>query len=393
MRVVVISPGVVHAVPRTVAIASHFRQVDFVDVSGNSDDETLLAAGVRYHKPANTSGYPMGAAEVHALLTRLTPDVVVCHFASGSHFFNAVAWGQAPIAAIAMGQDVLYDKGDQHIPLLKRLLIRMGLRRCTFVAAKSQTLADRVKSYGVDCPVQLNYWGSDLSRFQPKGKASSRAALELPQNRTLLLSPRAIEPRLNIDLIVRATAELRHNIPNILLVLIGRHDARYLERIRNLIVELELQDNVLERGQISQSELPLYYSSADVVVSLASSEGFPNTALEVLACQVPLLIGELPQIDELLTDQVHCRICAIETNSVATVAREMLQQPDSLQDQTQAGLRVVQEAANISANGERFAKALLTQLAQDVRGEGLARLWAFRLTHLLYRLAHRLGYG
>ena len=98
----------------------------------------------------------------------------------------------------------------------------MSLRRATYIAAKSEKLIDRIRSYGAKCPVQLNYWGSDLELFSPGDKAAARTELNLPPDRPIILSARAIEPRLNIDLIIDAISMVSKKIPDSMLVMIGR---------------------------------------------------------------------------------------------------------------------------------------------------------------------------
>jgi glycosyltransferase involved in cell wall biosynthesis len=42
---------------------------------------------------------------------------------------------------------------------------------------------------------------------------------------------------------------------------------------------------------------------ANVVVSVTLSEGFPVSIFEAMACGVPLVLGKIPQLEELLTQE------------------------------------------------------------------------------------------
>ena len=46
-------------------------------------------------------------------------------------------------------------------------------------------------------------------------------------------------------------------------------------------------------GEVGLAEVPHYYNAADVVVSMARTEGFPNTVLEVMCCRRPLVVGRI----------------------------------------------------------------------------------------------------
>src|SRR5687768_18412964 len=44
--------------------------------------------------------------------------------------------------------------------------------------------------------------------------------------------------------------------------------------------------------------MPLYYRAADVMVSPSSNDSLPNCMLEAMACGVPVVMGDIPQIRE-----------------------------------------------------------------------------------------------
>jgi glycosyltransferase involved in cell wall biosynthesis len=388
MRVCVISPGVVHAVPRTVAIAPFFEDIRFLDVTGKADRESLAAAGIAYYGPEDAPSGRFSYRSTHSLLHKIRPDIIVCHFASGSHFFNAIAYGKYPVAVIAMGQDVLYDKGDAGISMLRRLLVRMGLRRAFYVAAKSTTLIDRINCYGAKAPVSLNYWGCDPGIFYPRDKKTAREALGLPADGKIILSPRAVEPRLNIHLIVEAVANVSSRHKDIMLVIIGRSNPDYKVKVGNLIAKRGLAQNTRILGEIPQHELPEYYAAADLVVSMAHSEGFPNTVLEVMHCMSPLVIGDLPQIHELLEDGVHCRICQISESAITDNIGKMLDAPHLGEEMSRHAKELANSTADISKNGTQFAKDLLQQVSARSNPHWMSRA-LFRAVYLVHRLAVR----
>jgi glycosyltransferase involved in cell wall biosynthesis len=386
------SPGIVHAVPRTVSIAPFFEEIHFLDIAGKADREPLDAVGVLYYGPDDLPSGRFNFRSTRSLLKRIQPEVIVCHFSSGSHFFNAIAYGKCPVAAIAMGQDVLYDKGDAHISGLRRLLVRMGLRRSSYIAAKSRTLIERIHNYGTKAPVKLNYWGCDQNNFHPRDKKASRNALGLPADRTIILSPRAVEPRLNIHLIVQAVARISSLHKDIVLVILGRSNAGYMETIRNLIAKHDLSASTLIFGEISQQDLPLYYAAADVVVSMASSEGFPNTALEVMSCKAPLVIGSLPQIHELLEDRVHCRICEVNDAALADCITEILEDPIAIEHMTQSAKDLAKNTADISDNGGQFARDI-RNTSDSFSRPGRISLALYQIVYLIYRISARLRFA
>ena len=110
MTICVVASGVPHAVPRTLAFSRHFDDVHFIDVSGKADSDKLTEASIKYWGPGDFSFNYSGLQQ---LFDQLQPELIICHFCSGRHFFGAIAYGQCPVAGIIMGSDILYEFGDK----------------------------------------------------------------------------------------------------------------------------------------------------------------------------------------------------------------------------------------------------------------------------------------
>jgi glycosyltransferase involved in cell wall biosynthesis len=58
-------------------------------------------------------------------------------------------------------------------------------------------------------------------------------------------------------------------------------------------------------------EMPYYYSSADLVISLSSNDSLPNTMLEAMACNIPVIMGDIPQIREWVIGDINGKLCPV----------------------------------------------------------------------------------
>jgi len=390
MKICVISPGVVHAIPRTVAIADQFDEVHFIDITGKADRSLLESHGIIYHglEDAGKSAV-IKSRQLPDLFKKIEPDVIVCHFAAGDHFFNAIAYGRCPVSAITMGHDVLYDEGDRFESFFTRFLIRLALRQLHFLSAKSRYVARRIESYGVHCPVEVNYWGADLTKYCPGKQIEARRELGWDENATVILSPRALEPRLNIHLIVEAFHEVLTKRPNSMLVILGRSSPDYKDKIDKTIERLNLVDKVRVLSEVSQDVLPLYIRASDVVVSIGHSEGFPNTVLEVMACKVPIVVGKIAQVEELLENAKSAWICEIEPKAVATAILDVLDDQGRSERITNAAYTIVKEYADIRVNGITFSKNLKRVSAANIRWYRI-ELITFRILYVIYRIQRKI---
>jgi glycosyltransferase involved in cell wall biosynthesis len=345
--------------------------------------------GVKYHFIGDGGTSSFGSVNLQRLLRKLHPDVIVSHFVSGDAFFNAVAYGRCPIAAIAMGHDVLYERGVTRISKLRRLLIRMGLRRAVYIAAKSKYLADRIRSYGVTCALDVNVWGADLERFSSGDRDRARDNLGFPRHVPIVLSPRAIEPYYNCILIAEAFVGVLGRYPDAILVMLGRSKPAYRLKVEEAIAALGIASNVRFVSEVSQSALPEFYHASDLVVSMAPSEGFPNTILEVMNCEIPIVIGRIPQIEELLSDGVNARLCEIEKNSIETTMLDVLDKPEDCRQMVANARKLAQSVADIKKNGRIFSQHLKAALKQSHITPSPAII-IFRIVFFMYLMQTRI---
>jgi glycosyltransferase involved in cell wall biosynthesis len=392
IRVCVVSPGVAHAVPRTVAIAPFVREVHFVDMSGTADRDALAACGVNYYSISKAGSSPRPSIQLRRLLAQINPDVVCVHYGLGDHFFNVIAANQCPVAVIAMGSDVLHAEGDVKLSVPVRMLSKMGLRRASLISAKSHRVAADLRRMAVPASVRVNYWGCDLGRFSPGCRSAARTRLGLAATAKIVLSPRALKPLYNVRLIVESFPSLLRRWPDALLVILGPSDPQYAPQVMAAIDRLGIGDNVRVIGEVGQGDLPDYYRASDLVVSVASTEGFPNTLLEVMACEIPVLVGDIPQVRELIIDRVNARMCPISVQGIETVMLEMLADPDTSARMAVAGRATAAEFGDIDRNGQRFAEELQA-LARSGEAQGTVSVLLFRLALVAYQLGRRINYS
>ena len=389
MRICIVSPGVTHAVPRTIAMARQFDEIHFIDVVGRADRQNLESHGILYHGPNPEDGTIIKSRALRRLLRQLDPGMIVCHYAGGDHFFSAVAYGRCPIAAIAMGTDVLYERGDSIVPAITKLLTRMGLRQSHYVAAKSEFLAKRIRSYGVRAPVDVNYWGADLTRYHPGEQTETRRALGLPESGTIVLSSRAIAPLYNIHLIVEAFHAVAAQHRDASLVILGRSSEHYKNRIKETIVRLNLADKAYVLNEVSEEVLSQYYRASDVVVSMASSEGFPNTLLEVMACKVSVIVGRIPQIEELLENDRNAWICDISVPAITAAINDVLRNRGKRARIVNTAYETVKRYGDISKNGVLFSDRL-KKIAMEWKPGFRPMMFPFRMVYAMFCLRRRL---
>ena len=147
--------------------------------------------------------------------------------------------------------------------------------------------------------VDVIHPGVDLERFTPGGREAARVRLGVPEGQFRILSVRRLVPRMGLETLLRAWAELDGGQDLSLVIAGGGPEKPALE---NLAKDLNLK-SVSFPGIIPDPDLPDWYRAADLVVLPSLElEGFSLVALEAMACGTPVLATNIGGLGEVLPD-------------------------------------------------------------------------------------------
>lgn len=149
-------------------------------------------------------------------------------------------------------------------------------------------------------PIQKIATGIDTYLFSPPdSKKAVRARIGIPEDVTVFLTVRRLVPRMGLAFLIDAVAPLVKTYPNIRLYIVG--EGPLYQTLEKQIHHLNLQDNIVLTGRIRQTDLPLWYKSADCfVLSTRAYEGLGVATLEALASGLPVLGTPVGATEELL---------------------------------------------------------------------------------------------
>lgn len=83
-------------------------------------------------------------------------------------------------------------------------------------------------------------------------------------------------------------------VPESILYVIG--DGPYFEQAKTYILQHNLEQNIILTGRIENSEMISYYNRSSVYLMTSMSEGMPRTLLEAMACEIPVICTDIPQL-------------------------------------------------------------------------------------------------
>ena len=167
------------------------------------------------------------------------------------------------------------------------------------MTANDPALAARASALGVKAGrVQLVRLGVDDLFLAPEPvSANDTDASEQPPT---LISNRAMEPLYNVDLILRAFAQLRLRLPEARLLL--AHDGSQRPLLESMVSELELGDAVQFLGTLDAPNLKAALARAHVYVSVPSSDSLAVSTMEAMAAGCFPVVSDLPSQDGFISD-------------------------------------------------------------------------------------------
>jgi len=201
-----------------------------------------------------------------------------------------------PVVTTLHGTDITLVGSDaSFLPIT-----RFGIEQSDGVTAISNYLRDATHStFCTSCDIKVIYNFIDSSYYRRSPDAALRSSIA-PEGEKIILHISTFRPIKRITDCIEVVAQMRElGGPPVKLVMCGdgpeRADAEALAE------RLGVADSVSFVGKKPQSEILGYLSAADLFLLPSQSESFGLSALEAMACEVPVIatrVGGLPEVIE-----------------------------------------------------------------------------------------------
>ena len=178
--------------------------------------------------------------------------------------------------------------------------LRIKTERCIIensqriIVATGREKGDLVRYCGASAEgISVIPCGVNMELFQPVDREVARRELGFAGDEKHVLFVGRIEPLKGVDRLLKVMTRLSD--PKVRLWIIGgdERSRQEVERLQNLAVGLNIQEQVNFLGLVRQLELPQFYSAADVCVIPSHYESFGLVVLESLACGTPVVAADV----------------------------------------------------------------------------------------------------
>jgi D-inositol-3-phosphate glycosyltransferase len=246
------------------------------------------------------------------------------------------------------------------------------------IAECPQDLQDMRRHYGVDDEnVSVVPCGFDPEELWPIEQQAAREKLHLPKGEPIVLQLGRMVPRKGVDTVIQSISRLRHDrgIDAQLLVVGGDHEnpanqtSHEMRRLCQVALQEGVDDRVTFTGRRARETLKLYYSAADVFVTVPWYEPFGITPLEAMACGTPVIGSAVGGIKHTVADgETGFLVPPRNPDAVAERLALLLSAPDLRHEMSVNAIRRVNERFTWNQVGEMLSSVYE---AAARRGTGL----------------------
>ncbi|MDR3391213.1 MAG: glycosyltransferase [Sulfuriferula sp.] len=212
-----------------------------------------------------------------------------------------------------------------YIPFLPKALMRYAARhfsrrQCAQVDGlilPSIAMDEALTRYGVRAFSKIIPTGIELSDFSHCDPAGFRQKHNIAADRQVVVYVGRVAFEKNIEFLLLMLSQLRHTMPDVLLIIAGEGPAE--AKLRKTVEGLNLTANVLFVGYLERAtELPACYCAGDAFVFASRTETQGLVLLEAMALGVPVVSTAVMGTRDILAAGRGCRVA--EDNPVAFAA-------------------------------------------------------------------------
>ncbi|MEH7504225.1 glycosyltransferase [Neobacillus drentensis] len=225
---------------------------------------------------------------LNKIIKEFNPDVVHAHFTSSYGFVGALV-NNHPYFVSVWGTDIYHFPQKSN---LNRKIIEFTLRKADVVCSTSNIMAEETKKY-VNKSIEITPFGVDLALFYPNPHQ--------PRKNFKIGIAKGLEDKYGFKDLFNAFSNLSKKMDDIELIVIG--NGPKLHEYKEICRSLGIENGTKFVGQVANSEVPNLIRDLDLVVLPSYEESFGVTAVEAMACGVPVVAYDADGLKEVIIDQ------------------------------------------------------------------------------------------
>jgi phosphatidylinositol alpha-1,6-mannosyltransferase len=262
-----------------------------------------------FDEAAQSAGYRVVRHPTTLMLPVPTVDTRMRRLIEEQHIDTVWFGAAAPLALLAprarqagatrvLASTHGHEVGWSMLPVARSVLRSIGDHTDVVTFVSRYTRSRFAPAFGPNAALEYLPPGVDSDRFRPDpaARAELRRRYRLGERPTVVCVSRLV-PRKGQDMLIKALPSIRRRVDGAALVIVG--GGPYLETLRKLTREYEVEDHVTFTGGVPGDELPAHHAMADVFAMPCRTrgagmdvEGLGIVFLEASAAGIPVVAGD-----------------------------------------------------------------------------------------------------
>ena len=280
----------------------------------------------------------INAFKIRGLVRSINPDILHAHYLTDYGLIGYLL--HFPLFVVTVwGSDILVAPKKS---LYHRIMVKLILNSSKLITGDSNTVRDECLKY-CNHPekVKVILWGVDLSIFHERVNDRTK------HPKINILSNRGLIPIYNTDTIVSSIPYVVKKYPHVKLVLKIRK-MEELNKFPQIASSLNLMEFIeFVCKDFDSHEVPEFLCSADIFVSVPSSDSTSISLLEAMACGLPVIVSDIPANHEWITDGWNGFIIPVRNpEKLAEAIIHMIENPDLMRLFGKRNAQIIRDRAD-----------------------------------------------
>jgi len=231
---------------------------------------------------------------IKKLIKEIKPDILHAHYASSYGLLGSLTKFHPYVLSI-WGADVFSFPQKS---IFHKQIFNFNIRAADKILSTSEVMAKEIRKY-TSRQIFITPFGIDIEIFKPGNKVK----LIKGEFDFVIGTIKGLEEIYGIEYLIDAYCIVKERLkPTIIkLVIVGGGSLE--KKIKSLVVEKNLTDDIILTGKVNYSEIQSYHNLLDIYIALSiyDDESFGVAILEASACEKPVIVsdvGGLPEVVE-----------------------------------------------------------------------------------------------
>ncbi|MCU1265052.1 MAG: hypothetical protein JWM21_1370 [Acidobacteria bacterium] len=194
-----------------------------------------------------------------------------------------------------------------------------------------------------------------------------RQFLDACSKRILLFLGR-ITPVKQLDLLIRAYADIANNFPDVVLVIAGPDEGGLSDQLKILAESLGIRERVIFPGGLQKNEVVAALTDAEVFVLPSLHENFGVAAIEAMAAGVPVIVTDRVGLAGFVSSANAGIVVSSNQESLAIGITQLLNNPSEAKQMGERGRQIALDKFTWDKIVPRITEAYQTVITRGENG-------------------------